>query len=58
MLGNEVAELVDGYKNAGSYNVVFNGQGNANNSQLTSGVYFYQLKAGNFTDTKKFILLK
>jgi hypothetical protein len=58
MLGNEVAELVDGYKNAGSYNVVFNGHGTANNRQLASGVYFYQLNSGSFSSTKKFVLLK
>ncbi len=52
ILGKEVATLVDGVKAAGNYNVTFNG------SNLASGVYFYQLRAGNFTATKKLILLK
>jgi hypothetical protein len=52
MLGNEVATLVDEYKPAGAYEVEFNA------SQLSSGVYFYQLKAGEFIETKKLILMK
>jgi hypothetical protein len=52
VLGREVATLVDEYKNAGRFEVEFN----ANN--LPSGVYFYQLKAGEFVETKKMILLK
>jgi hypothetical protein len=52
VLGREVATLVDEYRNAGSYEVEFNA------SNLPSGVYFYQLKAGPFVETKKMILLK
>ncbi len=52
ILGKEVATLVDGMKEAGKYNVTFNG------SNLASGVYFYQLNAGNFVSTKKLILMK
>jgi hypothetical protein len=52
LLGSEVAELVNGEIDAGSYNVDFTG------SNLTSGVYFYQLKAGSFVETKKMLLLK
>lgn len=52
VIGNEVATLVDEYKPAGMHNVQFT----MNN--LTSGVYFYQLKAGSFTETKKMILIK
>lgn len=58
MLGNEVAELVNGYKNAGNYNVIFNGQSTTSNKQLSSGVYSYRLNSGNFSSTKKFVLLK
>ncbi len=54
VLGNEVATLVDEYKQAGTYNSKLNTQ----NLELSSGVYFYQLKAGGFTGTKKFIILK
>ena len=52
VLGNEVATLVNDEKDAGKYEVEFDGTG------LTSGIYFYQLRAGNYTDTKKMILLK
>ncbi len=52
VLGNEVATLVDEYKNAGSYNVQFT----MNN--LASGIYFYQLNAGSFMEVKKMLLIK
>jgi subtilisin-like proprotein convertase family protein len=52
VLGNEIATLVDEYKPAGSYEVDFNA------SILSSGVYFYQLKSGDFVQTRKMILLK
>lgn len=52
ILGNEVATLVNEDKPAGSYEVQFE----ANN--LSSGVYFYTIKAGNFIATKKMILLR
>ena len=54
VLGNEVASLVNEYQNAGIYNSQFS----ILHSQLTSGVYFYRLQAGSFTETKKLILLK
>jgi hypothetical protein len=56
VLGNEVATLVDEYKNAGSYEVEF--KSTAGSRQLANGVYFYQLKAGDYLETKKMILLK
>ena len=52
ILGNEIATLVNEYKTAGSYEVDFN------SSLLSSGVYFYQLRAGDFISTKKMILLQ
>jgi len=55
ILGNEVTTLVNEYKPAGSYEVEFNvGQ----TSSLSSGVYYYQLRAGSFVETKKMILLR
>jgi hypothetical protein len=54
VLGNEVATLVNEEKAAGLYNVQFT----MNNVQLSSGIYFYQLKAGSYIDTKKMICLK
>jgi hypothetical protein len=50
-LGNEIATLVKEEKSAGSHEVTFNASG------LGSGIYFYKLSAGNFTETKKMILL-
>ncbi len=52
ILGNEVATLVNVEKPAGNYEVKFDG------SNLASGIYIYRLTAGNFTDSKKLILLK
>ncbi|MFZ1518094.1 MAG: T9SS type A sorting domain-containing protein [Ignavibacteriaceae bacterium] len=52
VLGREVATLIDEYKNADSYEVEFNA------SNMPSGVYFYQLKAGEYIETKKMILIK
>jgi hypothetical protein len=60
MLGREVATLVDEYKPAGMHNVQFS------TNNLSSGVYFYQLKVGDpsvgsgqsFIQTRKMILLK
>jgi len=52
VLGNEVATLVNEEKPAGEYKVEFNG------SDLPSGLYFYRLEAGNYTETKKMVLIK
>ncbi len=62
ILGNEIVTLVDEYKPAGKYEVEFN----FNAEKLSSGIYFYQLKAGGpeinsgqgFIETKKMLLLK
>jgi aminopeptidase N len=54
ILGKEVAALVDEYKSAGFYSSRFS----ILDSQLSSGIYLYTLKAGDFKETKKMILLK
>ncbi len=54
VLGNEVATLVNEELPAGEYNVEFR----IDNLELTRGIYFYQLKAGSFIQTKKMILIK
>jgi hypothetical protein len=56
VLAREVATLVNDEKPAGIYNVDFHSI--ANGRQLANGVYFYQLKAGDYIETKKMILLK
>jgi len=57
LLGREVATLVNEYKPAGRYEVEFNGN-SYEGKNLSSGVYFYWLQAGEFTYTKKLILMK
>jgi len=52
VLGNEIATLVNEEKSAGNYEVEFDA------SSLPSGVYFYQLRAGSYIETKKMLLLK
>ncbi|MBI5662386.1 MAG: T9SS type A sorting domain-containing protein [Ignavibacterium album] len=52
VLGNEVATLVDEYREAGGYKVEFDA------SKLASGVYFYKLTAGSFTSSKKMMVVK
>lgn len=52
ILGNEVKELVNEYQNSGSYIFNFNG------SDLSSGTYIMQLKAGEYLQSKKILLLK
>ena len=52
LLGEEIATLYGGVRQAGNYIVTFDGSG------FASGMYLYQLKADNFTETKKLVLLK
>jgi hypothetical protein len=51
-LGQSIKTLESGYKPAGNYSINFNA------SDLPSGIYFYKLEAGSFTQIKKMILLK
>lgn len=52
LLGREVATLVDQQMPAGMHQATWNGQG------MTSGVYFYKISAGNYSKTRKMILLQ
>ena len=52
LLGQVVATLADGKQNAGRHTVTFDA------SRFTSGVYFYQITAGNFVSVKKMVLVK
>jgi hypothetical protein len=59
VLGKEIATLVNEEKLAGEYEVEFNTASHSSNVRnLTSGIYFYQLKAGSFIQTKKMVYLK
>lgn len=51
-LGQKVATIINEVKEAGNYKVTFDG------SNLPSGVYFYRISAGDFSQTRKLILLK
>jgi plastocyanin len=52
LLGSQVAELVNGEIEAGSYDITFNA------SNLPTGTYFYRLQTSSYVETKKMILLK
>ena len=52
VLGSRIATIVNEYKQAGNYSVQFNG------SNLPSGIYFYRLEAGQFSQVKKMMLVK
>ena len=52
VLGRRVETLVDGEKQPGHYEVIFNA------SRLPSGVYFYRLQAGSFSETRKLAFVK
>jgi hypothetical protein len=52
ILGREIETLLDEEKPAGIYEVDFDG------STLPSGIYFYKLQVGQFTETKKMVLIK
>ena len=61
ILGREVAILVNEYQTAGMHSIQFSSDNKlqtTNHKQLSSGIYFYRLKAGGFAETKKLLLLK
>jgi len=56
VLGNEVIELINEQKESGNYQIDFNAS--SVSRRISSGIYYYTLTAGNFTSTKKMILIK
>ncbi|KAF0150823.1 MAG: 5'-nucleotidase [Ignavibacteria bacterium] len=65
VLGREVATLVDEYKSAGNYKITFNARHlelvsnfSGRSREISSGIYFYRLQSGSFSETKKLVLLK
>jgi uncharacterized protein (TIGR02145 family) len=52
VLGNEIKTVVNEVKTAGNYEIEFDG------TEIPSGVYLYQIRAGSFNETKKMILMK
>ncbi len=51
-LGKEVENVFSGYLNSGNYNVIFDA------GNLSSGIYFYKLKSGDFMDIKRMVVIK
>jgi hypothetical protein len=57
VVGQEVRTLVDAHQDAGSYTIMWDSKDN-NGQHLNSGVYFCTMKAGDFSDTRKMVLMK
>jgi hypothetical protein len=57
ILGRRVRTLFEGYQNAGMKTLVWDGNDDQG-TQLSSGIYFYRLQAGNFNQTRKMSLIK
>ncbi len=57
ILGRKVKTIFDQTMAAGTYTTYWDGT-DINNNAVATGVYFYQIKAGDFIDTKKMLLLK
>ena len=57
VFGEEVTRLVGGERPAGYHEVTWNGR-NFGGNQVSSGIYFYRVTAGAFTDIRKMVLLK
>ncbi len=58
LLGREITTLVDEFKQPGTYEVKLSGDHIERSPVIPSGVYFYTLRAGNYTSTKKMLLMK
>ncbi|MDP2363579.1 MAG: T9SS type A sorting domain-containing protein [Ignavibacteria bacterium] len=52
VLGNLITTLVDEYNPAGKHEIIFDA------TLLSSGVYLYKLSAGNYSETRKMLVLK
>ena len=57
ILGQEVKVLIKEYRDAGSYQIKWDGTNNAG-SKVASGMYIYRIQAGKFTSAKKMVLMK
>jgi hypothetical protein len=55
--GQRIATLIDHHLEAGSHSIIWNGRDETGRT-VSSGIYFYRLKAGEFTETRKMVLLK
>ena len=57
IVGHEVANLVSGSLSAGSFRAIWGGK-DMNGEAVSSGIYFYRLKAGDYVEVRKMLLLK
>ncbi|MGK9476562.1 FlgD immunoglobulin-like domain containing protein [Melioribacter sp. OK-6-Me] len=57
ILGREVRNLINEVKSAGKHSILWDGKDNSGN-RVNSGTYFYQIKAGNFVQTRKMLMVK
>jgi hypothetical protein len=57
ILGQNVRTLVDEYQDAANYTKLWDGRDDSGNN-VASGVYFYRIRSGDFTDIKKMVLMK
>lgn len=57
LMGNEVKTLINEFKPVGQYQVNWDGNDNSGQS-VSGGIYFYQIQAGDYNQTKKMVLLK
>jgi hypothetical protein len=57
LLGRKIKQLVNEYKEAGTYQVIWNGR-DSNNKRVSSGYYFYQMTTVNFVEVKKLLIQK
>lgn len=57
ILGRKVTTLVDGFRAVGSYQAVWDGAG-SNGKPVATGIYFYRLRTGALSETRKMVLLR
>ncbi|MEZ5359642.1 MAG: right-handed parallel beta-helix repeat-containing protein [Candidatus Zixiibacteriota bacterium] len=57
VLGERVKTLLNSYEEAGEHSIVWDGT-DSGNQRVSSGIYFYRIEAGQFTQTKKMVLIK
>lgn len=55
--GQQIRSLIDSKQDAGQYSIIWDGRDD-NGIQVSSGTYFYQIKVGTYTSTKKIIIIK